>query len=102
MATENYNLEDPAAQEAIRRGHHEYLPTAGKHGRYQRSTWIRGPHNDFPKMMGKWPRPSFAEFKGKPDAQQLFDGALKDWDTAMTASIVKSKAEEADWLKQNG
>jgi len=102
MATENYNLEDPAKQEEIRRHHHEYLPTAGKHGRYQPTQWIRGAANDYPKMMGKWPKPVFADFKAKGgDAQQAFDAALKDWDTAMTASIVRNKAEEQAWLKAN-
>ena len=102
MPSQNYNLEDPAEQEKIRRGHHEYLPTAGKHGRYQQTQWIRGKQNDYPKMMGKWPKPVFADFKAKGgDAQQAFDQALKDWDTAMTASIVKSSAEEAQWLKAN-
>jgi hypothetical protein len=101
MATENYNLEDPGKQEAIRRGHHEYLPTAGRHGRYQPAPWVRGTHNDYPKMMGKWPRPVFADFKGQPDAQQSFEAALRDWDQAMTASIVRNKAEEVQWLKQN-
>jgi hypothetical protein len=101
MATENYNLEDPAKQEEIRRGHHEYLPTAGKHGRYQKTQWIRGPQNDYPKMMSKTPAPTMAAFKGQPDAQQRFDQAMKDWDTHMTSSIVKDKAEEQKWLKAN-
>jgi hypothetical protein len=103
MPTENYNLEDPAKQEEIRRHHHEYLPTAGKHGRYQPQQWIRGPHNEFPKMMGtgRFVKPTMADFKGQPDAQQMFDQALKEWDSAMTASIVRSKAEESRWLKAN-
>jgi hypothetical protein len=100
MATENYNLEDPAKQEQIRRGHHEYIPSAGRHGRYQPAAWVRGQHNDYPKMMGKWPKPMLKDFSG-PDAQVLYDQALKEWDSAMTASIVRSKSEEATWLKQN-
>jgi hypothetical protein len=94
----NFNMEDPAKQESIRRGPHEYIPTAGKHGTYVAKPYK---HQEYPKMMGKWPRPQFASFKGKADAQQLFEEAVKEWDRAMTASTVNSKAEEQQWLKEN-
>ena len=39
MDSANFNMEDPAKQEQIRRGTHEYIPTAGKHGAYVRSVY---------------------------------------------------------------
>jgi hypothetical protein len=100
MGTANFNMEDPAKQEQIRRGTHEYVPTAGKHGSYVPRVYKRAEH-EYPKMMGKWPRPQLADFKGQPDAQTKLELALKAWDDAMTASIVNSKAEEQQWLKAN-
>ena len=94
----NMNMEDPAKQEAIRRGHHEYIPTAGKHGSYVPRPYK---HQEYPKMMGKWPRPEFKEFKGKPNAQELYQVALQEWDAAMTASTVNNKAEETAWLREH-
>jgi hypothetical protein len=98
MATSNFNMEDPAKQEQIRRGTHEYIPTAGKHGAYVRSVYK---HQEYPKMMGAWPKPQLADFKGQPDAQTKYELAIKAWDDAMSASIVNSKAEEQQWLKAN-
>ena len=95
----NFNMEDPGKQESIRRGHHEYIPTAGKHGSYVAKPYK---HEEYPKMMATFKKPEFAAFKGKPDAQQLFEEAVKEWDGAMMASRVNSKAEEQTWLKQNG
>lgn len=99
MATGNFNLEDPAKQEVIRRGHHEYVPTAGKHGSYVPKPYK---HQEYPKMMGKWERPLYAAFKGKPEADKLFEEATREWDRAMNLSVVNSKAEELQWLKENG
>jgi hypothetical protein len=98
MATGNFNLEDPAKQESIRRGHHDYVPTAGKHGSYVPKVYK---HQEYPKMLGTWARPQFANFKGKPDAEKLFEEAMKEWDGAMNASVVNSKAEELQWMKAN-
>lgn len=95
------NMDDPAKQEAVRRGHHEYIPTAGKHGSYVQRQYDRA-KNEYPKMMGKFPRPTMAAFKGKPDADALFQSALSEWDRAMTASVVNSRAEEQAWLKEHG
>jgi|HubBroStandDraft_2_1064218.scaffolds.fasta_scaffold1566191_1 hypothetical protein len=95
----NFNVEDPAKQEAIRRGTHEYIPTAGKHGMYV----ARAPRfEEYPKMMAKHKKPEFAAFKGTPDAQVHFEEAVKEWDGAMMASRVNNKAEELQWLKANG
>jgi hypothetical protein len=99
MASGNFNLEDPAKQEQIRRGHHEYIPTAGKHGSYVARPYK---HQEYPKMMGKFPRPQLAAFKGKPDGERLFEEATKEWDSAMVATTVNSAAEAQVWLKQNG
>ena len=48
MASGNFNMEDPAKQEQIRRGHHEYIPTAGKHGTYVQRQYK---HQEYPKML---------------------------------------------------
>src|ERR1700722_14769178 len=98
MATSNFNMEDPAKQEQIRRGSHTYIPTAGKHGSYVPQPYK---HQEYPKMMGTWPRPQFADYKGdgKPDPQLRYELAIKAWDDAMTASVVNNKAEELQWSK---
>lgn len=106
MASGSFNMEDPAKQESIRRGHHEYLPTAGKHGTYVPKQYR---HQEYPKMMGKWPRPEFRDFKKQNGvdipgdvALQQFQAAVTEWDRAMTLSTVNSRAEETQWLKENG
>lgn len=98
MATGNFNMEDPAKQEAIRRQHHEYVPTAGKHGSYVPRQYK---HQEFPKMMGKFPRPELKQFEG-PDAPQKLELAMAEWNRRMEATTVNSKAEELQWLKENG
>lgn len=57
--TTNFNVDDPVKQEQIRRGSHEYVPTAGKHGAYLPKAYV---HQDYPKMMGKWPKPQHKDF----------------------------------------
>ena len=101
----NMNMDDPAKQEAIRRGHHRYEPTAGKHGSYVPTQYK---HQEYPKMMGKWPQPKFADFQkvngvAIPNDIALanFQAAMVDWDRAMTASTVNNPAEERQWLKEN-
>ena len=105
MATSNFNMEDPAKQEQIRRGSHEYIPTAGRHGTYMPKPYK---HQEYPKMMGKWPRPEFKNFQNVNGVQipndialQNFQIAVQDWDRAMTATTVNNRAEEAAWLKDN-
>lgn len=102
----NFNMEDPAKQEAVRRGPHEYVPTAGKHGSYVAKPYK---HQEYPKMMGKWPRPEFKQFKSQngveipPDvALRNFENATVEWNRLMEASVVHSRAEEQQWLKENG
>lgn len=97
----NRNMEDPAVQESIRRGPHRYVPGIGKHGAYEPITGGYQ-HQEYPKMMGKWPKPTMAQFKGKPEAERLLEEASREWDLAMQASIVNSKAEEHSWLKEHG
>lgn len=107
MASANFNMEDPAKQEKIRRGTHRYEPSAGKHGTYVPATYK---HQEYPKMMLKAPAPQRKQFNKTeagvvllPDvAEANFQQAMKDWNEAMTASIVHSKAEEQQWLKANG
>lgn len=98
MPGTNMNMEDPKVQEDIRRKSHEYVPTAGKHGMYVERPYK---HQEYPKMMGNYPRPQMAAFKGKPDAQQQYEAAMREWDAAMSASIVHSAADEKSWLKAN-
>lgn len=97
MRTSNMNMEDPAEQEKIRRQPHEYIATEGKHGIYRPKPYV---HQPYPKMMLSTPKPDWKEFKGKPGAQELFDLAVKEWDSAMSASIVNSEAEERRWRKK--
>jgi hypothetical protein len=99
------NMDDPAKQEAIRRGHHRYEPGVGKHGTYVPAQYK---HQEYPKMMGKRPRPELKQFltvNGVSIPQEIasaqFQAAMTAWDQAMTASTVNSKAEEVAWLKEN-
>jgi hypothetical protein len=105
MATSNFNMEDPAKQESIRRGSHDYIPTAGKHGTYVPKPYK---HQEYPKMMGKWPKPELKHFQNVNGVQvpgdialANFQNAMTEWDRAMTNSTVNNKAEEAAWLKEN-
>ncbi len=107
MATGNFNMDDPAKQEAIRRGSHEYIPTAGKHGTYIAKPYDRS-KNEYPKMMAKLPKPEYKDFLKVNGvaipadvALQNYQLAVVEWDRAMTASIVQNKAEELQWLKEN-
>lgn len=103
--TGSMNMEDPAKQEQIRRGTHEYIPTAGKHGSYVPRVYK---HQEYPKMLGKWPQPQHKDFLkvngvSVPGdlALQNFQAAMQEWDRAMTNSVVNNKAEEVQWLKEN-
>ncbi len=99
-------MEDPAKQEAIRRGSHEYIPTAGKHGIYVPRAFKQ---QDYPKMMGKLRAPRIEDFLKvngvdipRDAATAKFQEAWAAWDQYMTATTVQNKAEEAQWLKENG
>lgn len=94
----NWNVQDPAVQEKIRRGSHAYVPGEGKHGVYVERPYI---HTEYPKIMDRTPRPKISDFKGKPEAQQLFEQACSDWDGQIQSSIVNSKEEEKAWIKKN-
>lgn len=107
MAASNFNIEDPSKQEQIRRGHHEYIPTAGKHGAYIPKPYK---HQDYPKMMLDLPQPQLKEFQKTkagviiPQDQALnnWQLAVQEWDRQMTASIVHNAEEEAQWKRKNG
>lgn len=107
MSSGNFNLEDPAKQEAIRRQPHAYIPTAGKHGAYVPQPYK---HQEYPKMMGTAPHPQRKDFeKGKngvviPGDMALanYQAAVAEWDRYMQTTVVNSAAEEAAWLKENG
>lgn len=106
-ARANFNMEDPAKQEQIRRGTHRYEPSAGRHGTYAPTTYK---HQEYPKMLGKWPKPELKQFQKTETgvivspqiAHANFEVAMKEWNDAMEASVVHSKAEESQWLKING
>ena len=105
MSSGNFNMEDPAKQEQIRRGNHEYIPSAGKHGVYVSRPFKQ---QEYPKMMGKYPRPELKDFLSsagvdipRDAALAQFNAAFAEWDRNMTASIVRNKAEEVQWLKEN-
>lgn len=94
----SFNLPDPTEQEKIRRGPHKYQAEGGVHGRYVRDTYVR---QEYPKIMDKTPYPQLKDFAGKMDAEILLEHARKNWDTRQTASIVKSKAEEENWIAEH-
>lgn len=101
----NFNMEDPAKQEAIRRGPHRYEPAAGKHGTYVPTVYK---HQEYPKMMGKWPKPELKNFLTQngvaipvAQAQEQWQAAMIEWDRLMSNSVVNSKAEEQAWLREN-
>ena len=89
----NFNMEDPGAQEKIRRSSHEYRPELGKHGAYVEKPYM---HQEYPKAMLTIAAPNREDFKG-PSAGLDFETALKQWDMEVMASIVRSKAEENEW-----
>jgi hypothetical protein len=104
----NMNMDDPSRQEQVRRGHHEYIPTAGKHGSYVPRQYDRS-KNEYPKMMGSWPKPEYKDFRKQNGVEipgdlalQQYQLAMQEWDRLMTNSIVNSKSEETQWLKENG
>jgi|SRR5712664_1561010 len=94
------NIEDPAKQEKIRRGPHQFVhdPSKGQFGIYVEKPYH---HQEYPKVMDKTPCPQLKDFKGKPDADILLDNARKEWDTLQTQSIVHNKAEEEKWLDEH-
>lgn len=94
----NRNMEDPAVQESIRRQPHEYVPSEGRHGLYKPKPYV---HQEYPKMMFNGKRPTLKDFQGQQNAQELYEAAIKGWDSACTASIVHNKAQESAWIKEH-
>lgn len=100
------NWDDPNVQESVRRGTHVYEATAGKHGQYRPTNPNASPgaityqFQEYPKMMLKKPRPQRKDFRGKPDQDFLYEEAVKEWDLALTLSIVNSKKEEEAWIAE--
>jgi hypothetical protein len=94
-------------QERIRRSHHKYVPLSadGQHGLYEE---VKYKHQEYPKMMGTWPKPEYKQFLKvggveipAAQAHERYEVAVREWDAAMTAS-VNSKGEEAQWVKNHG
>lgn len=98
MRTANMNVEDPAAQEKVRREPHEFRATEGKHGAYFPRPYV---HQEYPKMMLNTPKPELKQFRLLPNPHEAFDLAVKEWDAAMSASVVRNLAEEKRWLRAN-
>jgi hypothetical protein len=51
--------------------------------------------------MDRTPHPKLEDFRGKLDAEILFEAAMKRWDEKLSASIVKNKDEEEKWLAEH-
>lgn len=103
----NMNMEDPSVQEKVRRGHHDYIPTAGKHGAYVPTQYDRT-KNEYPKMMGTDPQPQLKDFqkvKGVAIPGDIalanWQNAVTEWDRYMSSSIVHNAEEEAQWKREN-
>ena len=94
MAREDFNMNDPAQQEKIRRGTHEYVGGDGRHGRYVSRPFLQ---QEYPKQMLSEAAPKRKSFK----TEQEFVDATKEWQDRAQASIVKNKAEEEAWLAEN-
>lgn len=93
--TGNFNMEDPNKQEKIRRGSHEYVPGAGKHGTYVEKPYL---HQGYPKVMGSVPAPMRSAFAAGEGGNTLFEEARKAWDDDARRNTVNSKPEEEAWL----
>jgi hypothetical protein len=91
----DFNVKDPAVQEKIRRGSHEYVPGAGRHGEYVPSTYL---HQEYPKVMDRTPAPIRKAFKTDDE----FKAAVADWEEDQKNSTVKNKSEEDRWLAAHG
>ncbi len=94
----DFNVQDPAKLDAIRKKPHAYVQGEGRHGTYVDRPYI---HQEYPKIMDKMPPPTMKDFKGKADAPLLFENAMKEWEEVQRESTVHNKAQEADWLEQH-
>lgn len=88
-------MDDPAAQEKIRRGHHEYVPGDGKHGTYVEKPYF---HKEYPKIMDLTPSPNRADYDN--DAEHEHD--VRKWEAKVLKSTVNSKEEEDAYLARRG
>jgi len=81
---------DPAVQEKIRRGPHEYVRGDGVHGIY-----VTRPAKEleYPKMLDNTTCPTRRQFKTEPE----FNEAVEDWKRQTDSSIVHNKEEERAW-----
>jgi hypothetical protein len=98
----NFNMQDPAQQDKIRRGthyydevNHRYIPI-GPPGTNQGYL-----HQEYPKVMDKTPCPQLADFKGQPNAEILLEQMRREWDERQMHSVVKNKDEEEKWIESH-
>jgi len=96
--TRNRNMDDPAVQEKIRRGHHEYVPGDGKHGTYVERQYLSP--QEYPKVMDRTPPPVRDDPRFTSDEE--FQNAVKAWDNKIAKSIVNNKDEEDAWTAARG
>lgn len=89
------NIQDPAEQEKVRRRTHDYVEGGGRHGSYVAADYH---HKEYPKFMDRTPAPK----RAKKQTDEQFQSAFQDWEDAVNASVVNSKAEEIAWLAENG
>lgn len=99
MLSEWRTMEDGKEQEKIRRGPHEYLPIDGnRRGVYKEKPYT---YQEYPKVMSTIPAPKLADFKGKANAEILYDNALHEWDAEVVKNTVHNKTQEDAWLAEH-
>jgi hypothetical protein len=100
-------LQQASEQQRIRRGQHEWKSTGpdDQHGIYVEKPYV---YQEYPKMMGKWPRPEYKQFLRSngvevpaDKAHERYEAAVREWSEAMSGSVVNSAAEEQAWLRKN-
>jgi hypothetical protein len=89
-----FDMKDPAVQEKIRRGPHEYVVIDG----VRQYVPLDGyKHQAYPKYMDRSAQPIRKAYKTDAEHQV----AVKEWEEAITASLVSNKAEEDAWLAEH-
>lgn len=88
------NVQDPAEQEKVRRRTHDYVEGGGRHGSYVAADYH---HKEYPKFMDRTPAPK----RVRKQTDEQFQSAFQEWEDAVNASVVNSKAEETVWSKEH-
>src|SRR5579862_8345581 len=88
------DLKNPAEQEKIRRGPHQFVTGEGYvplEGGYR--------HQEYPKVMDHTPAPKRSEFARGDSGEAAFAEAKQGWDQQLQTSIVHNEREAQAWLK---